>query len=63
MAWLKLSALKSIVDVHQLKLADFFCELVIQSSGDHKFQLKRSHSYYCQVQGQIAITEHGVILL
>ena len=36
--------------------ADFFCELVTQSSGDQAFQLKRSHSYYCQVQGQMAIT-------
>ena len=38
---------------------DFFCELVTQSSGDQKVQLKRSHSYYCQVQGQMAITERA----
>ena len=39
--------------------ADFFCELVPRSSGDQKVQLKRSRSYYCQVQGQMAITERA----
>ena len=38
---------------------DIFCELATQSSGDQKVQLKRSHSYYCQVQGQMAITERA----
>ena len=42
--------------MHQLK-PDFFYKLVAQSSGDQTFQLERSHSYYCQVQGQMAITE------
>ena len=36
--------------------SDFFCEIITQSSGDQMFQLKQSHSYYCQVQGQMAIT-------
>ena len=44
--------------MHQIKL-DFFCELVAQSSGDQTFQLERSHSYYRQVQGQMAITERA----
>lgn len=35
----------------------FYCELVPQSGGGHPLiQLKKSHSYYCQIQGQMAIT-------
>ena len=51
LAWSKLNALISTVDMHQLK-PDFFYELTTaQSSGDQTFQLWRSHSYYRQVQG------------
>ena len=46
--------------IEACRKADFFCELVAQSSSDQKFQLKRSHSYYCQVQGQMVITESMV---
>ena len=37
--------------------SDFFCEIVTQTNGDQMFQLKQNHSYYCQVQGQMAITD------
>ena len=37
--------------------SDFFCEIVTQANGDQMFQLKRNHSYYRQVQGQMAITD------
>ena len=59
MAWLKLNALISIVDVYQLKLALMLISSVNPVCGDKKFQLKRSHPYYCQVQGQMAITERA----
>ena len=64
MTWLKLIVLISKYRGYALTEAclnvDFFCELVTQSSGDQKFfQLKRSHPYHCQVQGQMAITERA----
>ena len=36
----------------------FYCELVPQAGGSHSLiQLKKNHSYYSQIQGQMAITE------
>ena len=36
---------------------DFCCQLELISSGSRSLKLKRSHPYFCQVQGQMAITE------
>ena len=36
---------------------DFCCKLHPQSDGTNTVELKRTHAYYCQVQGQLAITE------
>ena len=36
---------------------DFCCRLHPQSDGTNTVELKRTHAYYCQVQGQLAITE------
>ena len=35
---------------------DFCCTLELQADGTVNIQLKRSHNYYSQVQGQMAIT-------
>ena len=35
-----------------------FCsQLVVDGNGKNRLQLKRSHAYFCQVQGQMAISE------
>ena len=38
------------------KESDFCCELVTTPNGQSVLELKRSHPYYAQVQGQMAIT-------
>lgn len=39
------------------KHSDFCCKLAVQSDGRINVELKRNHSYYSQIQGQLAITE------
>ena len=34
----------------------FFCDIDVNASGTRILQLKKTHNYFCQVQGQIAIT-------
>ena len=36
---------------------DFCCNIELNSDGESTLRLKRSHPYFCQVQGQMAITE------
>ena len=36
---------------------DFCCSIEVNSDGTSTLKLKRSHPYFCQVQGQMAITE------
>ena len=36
---------------------DFCCQLELNSSESPSLKLKRTHPYFCQVQGQMAITE------
>lgn len=38
------------------KEADFCCTLLTQTDGTVTVVLKQNHAYYCQVQGQLAIT-------
>ena len=37
--------------------ADFCLAVVDKSDGSHRVELKTSHMYYSQVQGQLAITK------
>ena len=39
---------------------EFCCHLEL-SSGSPSLKLKRSHPYFCQVQGQMAITERDFV--
>ena len=39
------------------KHSDFCCKLAIQPDGTSIAELKRTHPYYCQIQGQLAVTE------
>ena len=41
------------------ELGDFCCQLEHNSTGLPCLKLKRSHPYFCQVQGQMAITERN----
>lgn len=36
---------------------DFCCQLELNSSGSPSLKLKTTHPYFCQVRGQMAITE------
>ena len=38
---------------------EFYCRLEQNSSGSPSLKLKKSHPYFCQVQGQMAITERN----
>ena len=48
---------REVSPVEACSKKDFCCMIVTDSDGEQKLKLKQTHTYFAQVQGQMAVTE------